>query len=253
MAGLKETQGQLGIALTEAACAGLSRAEPPAPIGAEGHRGRMRARLLAAGPDALADHEVLEMMLFLAVPRRDTKPIARALLAAFGSFAGAVAAPLAELRRIDGLGDAGAAALKTIQAAALRLARAEVTARPVLNNWDRLMDYLHAVLARERVEQFRVLFLDTRNRLLADEVQGRGTVNHTPVYPREVVRRALELQAAGIILVHNHPSGDPTASPEDVAMTAEVKAAARALDLKLHDHVIVGNGRWTSLRQQGLL
>ena len=253
MAGLKETQGRLGIALPEAEGAGLNRAAPPAPIGAEGHRARMRARLLAAGPDALADHEVLEMMLFLAVPRRDTKPIARALLAAFGSFAGAVAAPLAELRRIDGLGDAGAAALKTIQAAALRLARAEVTARPVLNNWDRLMDYLHAVLARERVEQVRVLFLDTRNRLLADEVQGRGTVNHTPVYPREVVRRALELQAAGIILVHNHPSGDPTASPEDVAMTAEVKAAARALDLKLHDHVIVGNGRWTSLRREGLL
>ena len=253
MAGLKEAQGQLGIAPTGPAGAGLSQAEPPAPAGAEGHRGRMRARLLAAGPDALADHEMLEMMLFLAVPRRDTKPIARALLAAFGSFAGAVAAPLSDLRRIDGLGEAGAAALKTIHAAALRLARAEVTARPVLNNWDRLMDYLHAVLARERVEQFRVLFLDTRNRLLADEVQGRGTVNHTPVYPREVIRRALELQAAGFILVHNHPSGDPTASPEDVAMTAEVKAAARTLDLRLHDHVIVGNGRWTSLRREGLL
>ena len=157
------------------------------------------------------------------------------------------------MRRIEGLGEAGAAALKTVVAAAHRLARAEVIDRPVLSNWDRLMDYLNAVLARERIEQFRVLFLDKRNRLLADEAQGRGTVDHTPVYPREVVKRALELHATAIILVHNHPSGDPTPSREDIDMTREVKTAAAVLDVLLHDHVIVGNGRWTSFRREGLL
>ena len=213
----------------------------------------MRARLLAAGAEALADHELLEMVLFTALPRRDTKAIAKALLARFGSFAGAIAAPLADLRAIEGLGEAGAAALKTIQAAALRLARGEILHRPLLDNWERLMGYLNASLARERVEQFRVLFLDARNHLLADEAQARGTINHTPVYPREVVKRALELHAAAIILVHNHPSGDPTPSREDIAMTAETRKAAEALAIVLHDHIIVGNGRWVSLRAQNLL
>jgi DNA repair protein RadC len=231
---------------------GLS-VEQPAPPGAEGHRARMRARLLGAGPDSLADHEMLEMLLFLALPRRDTKTIARALMARHGSFARAIAAAPQELRAVEGLGEAGIAALKLAQAAALRLLRAEVIGQPVLNNWDKLMKYLNAVLARERTEQFRVLFLDNRNRLLADEAQGRGTVNHTPVYPREVVKRALELQASALILVHNHPSGDPTPSAEDIAMTREVKTAAAALSLVLHDHVIVGNGTWTSFRREGLL
>ena len=235
----------------------LGLIEPPpasaAPAGAEGHRARLRQRLLTAGPDSVADHELLELVLFLALPRRDTKPIARDLIARFGSFANAIAAPLNDLRNVEGMGDAGAAALKTIQAAALRLARAEVIDQPVLNNWDRLMAYLNAVLARERIEHFRILFLDNRNRLLADEAQTRGTVNHTPVYPREVVKRALELHATAIILVHNHPSGDPTPSPDDVAMTQEIRQAARALSIVLHDHVIVGNGRWTSFRQEGLL
>jgi len=193
------------------------------------------------------------MILFLALPRRDTKPIARALLTRFGSYAAAIAAPLQELRGIEGLGEAGAAALKTVQAAAVRLVRAELMNRPLLANWDRLIEYLTAALARERVEQVRVLFLDNRNRLLADEIQGRGTVNHTPVYPREVVKRALELQASALILVHNHPSGDPSPSREDVAMTREVKEAAAALSLVLHDHVIIGNGRWLSFRREGLL
>jgi DNA repair protein RadC len=224
-----------------------------APAGAEGHRERMRTRLLTAGPDSLADHELLEMVLFLALPRRDTKPIARALLGRFGSFAAAIAAPVQELREIDGLGEAGAAALKVVQAAALRLARAEVIGRPVISHWDQLMEYLTAVLARERVEHFRVLFLDNRNRLLADEAQQRGTVNYTPVYPREVVKRALELHATALILVHNHPSGDPTPSAEDVTMTREVRDAARPLAITLHDHVIIGNGRWTSFRREGLL
>jgi DNA repair protein RadC len=215
-----------------------SPAEEAAP-GHLGHRARMREKLLLAGPDALLDHELLEMVLFLALPRRDTKPIARALLGRFGSFANAIAAPLNELR--------------TVQAAALRLARAEVMDRPVLNNWDRLIAYLSAVMARERIEQFRVLFLDTKNRLIADEAQARGTVNHTPVYPREVVRRALELQATALILVHNHPSGDPTPSRADLEMTQEVKAAAASLGIVLHDHLVVGNGRHLSFRREGLL
>jgi len=222
-------------------------------IGAEGHRSRMRARLLTAGPEALADHEMLEMVLFLALPRRDTKPIARALLSRFGSYARAIAAPIQDLRRIEGLGEAGTAALKLVQGSALRLMRADVIDRPVLSNWDKLIEYLNAALARETVEQFRVLYLDTRNRLLADEAQARGTVNHTPVYPREVVKRALELYATAIILVHNHPSGDPAPSEADVLMTREVKAAAGVLSILLHDHIIMGNGRWMSFRREGLL
>ncbi len=178
----------------------------PVANAAEGHRARMRGKLLSAGPDALLDHELLEMQLFLALPRRDTKPIARALLDRFGSFGNAIAARPEELRQVEGLGDAGIAALKTVQAAALRLMRQEVLDQPVLDRWQKLLDYLNAALARERTEQFRILFLDTRNRLIADEAQARGTVNHTPVYPREVVKRALELQATALILVHNHPT-----------------------------------------------
>lgn len=179
---------------------------PPAEVGVEGHRSRMRTRLLAAGPAALADHEMLEMVLFLALPRRDTKPIGRALLSRFGSFAGVVTAPVAALLSIEGLGEAGAASLKMIQAAALRLAHAEVKELPVLNQWDKLIGYLTAVQGIDQVEHVRVLYLDNRNRLIADEAQGRGTVNHTPVYPREVLKRALELQATALILVHNHPT-----------------------------------------------
>ena len=224
---------------------GAPEQSPPSPLSAEGHRRRLRARLLTAGPESIADHELLEMVLFLALPRRDTKPIARALLSRFGSFANAVSAPLADLRGVEGLGDAGAAAL--------RLVRAEVQDRPVLTSWDRLLEYLGAAMARERVEQFRVLFLDNKNRLIADEAQSRGTVNHTPVYPREVVKRALELHASALILAHNHPSGDPAPSSDDLAMTQEIKRAAAALGIVLHDHVIVGNGRFLSLRSQGLL
>jgi len=227
-------------------------AAEPAPPGHLDHRRRMRERLFAAGPDAFADYELLEMVLF-AVPRIDTKPLAKALIARFGSFGAAIAAPRAELLAVEGMGDAAVAALKVVQAASLRLLRAELRDAPVLSSWDRLLEYLHAALARERVEQVRALFLDNRNRLIADELQGRGTVNHTPLYPREVVRRALELQAAAVILVHNHPSGDPTPSRSDIEMTREVAAAASALGLALHDHVIVGNGRWLSFRQEGLL
>ena len=227
-------------------------ADAPKQAGVEGHRRRLRERLLTAGPEALADHEMLELVLF-ALPRRDTKPIARTLIALFGSFAQVISAPVQELLAVEGLGEAGAATLKSVHAAALRLMRAEVMDRPVLTNWDRLLSYLHAELSRERVEQFRVLFLDNRNRLLADEAQQRGTVNHTPVYPREVVKRALELHATALIMVHNHPSGDPTPSPEDIAMTQHIKAASAALSIVVHDHIIIGNGRWFSFRKEGLL
>jgi DNA repair protein RadC len=224
----------------------------PRTAGVDGHRARLRERLLVAGPDALADHEMLEIVLF-ALPRRDTKPVARALLSRFGSFSRVISAPAQDLLSVEGIGEAGVAALKSIHAAALRLLRAEVLDQPVLANWDRLMAYLGAELSRERVEQFRVLFLDNRNRLLADEAQQRGTVNHTPVYPREVSKRALELHAAAVILVHNHPSGDPAPSRDDILMTRQIKAAVEALSIVLHDHIIVGNGRWLSFRQEGLL
>ncbi|GAB0112886.1 RadC family protein [Acidisoma sp. C75] len=231
---------------------GQSPAQPAVP-GAEGHRARMRERLLNAGAEALADHELLEMVLFLALPRRDTKPIARALLGRFRSFAATIAASPQELRGVEGLGEAGIAALKTVQAASLRLIRAEVMNQPVLSSWQRLIDYLTAALAREKIEHFRVLYLDSRNRLIADESQARGTVNLAPVYPREVVRRALELSATALILVHNHPSGDPTPSRADIEMTKAVRAAAQPLAVSLHDHVIIGNGRWLSLAKEGLL
>jgi len=222
------------------------------PAGVEGHRRRLRSRFLTAGPEALADHEMLELVLY-ALPRRDTKALARALVVRFGSFAGAIAAPVQELLAVEGLGETGAAALKAVQAAALRLLRADVLHRPVLSNWDRLMAYLGAEVSRERVEQFRLLFLDNKNRLLADEAQQRGTVNHTPVYPREVAKRALELHATALILVHNHPSGDPTPSHDDIVMTQQIKAAVEPLSIVLHDHVIIGNGRWLSFRNEGLL
>lgn len=228
-------------------------AQPPPDSGTDGHRARMRTRLLTAGAEALNDQDLLEMLLFLALPRRDTKPIARILLARFGGFAPVIAAPLAELLAVDGLGDAGAAALKTVQAAALRLLRGKVLHQPVLASWDRLVEYLTALLAHERVEQFRVLFLDNRNRLVADEPQGQGTVNRAPVFPREVARRALELHATAVILVHNHPSGDPTPSADDVAMTRAVRAALEVLGIALHDHVVVGADRVASFRQAGLL
>jgi DNA repair protein RadC len=222
-------------------------------LGAEGHRNRMRARLLAAGPDALADHEMLEMLLFLALPRRDTKPIARALLARFGGFGPAVTASPGELRAIEGLGDAGIAALKLAHAAASRLLHGELTAKPLLHSWAALTDYLRVNLGHERTEQFHVLFLDTRARLISDVVMGQGTINHAPVYPREIARRALELHASTVILAHNHPSGSTDASRDDIAMTREVRRALQPLGVALHDHLIVTGDACVSMQQQGLL
>ncbi|WP_372619699.1 RadC family protein [Falsiroseomonas sp.] len=221
--------------------------------GPHGHRHRMRTKLLERGPDALADYELLEMLLFLAMPKGDTKPLAKALINRFGSFAAVLAAPQRDLLEARGLGEHSVAAIKLVQAAAHRLARAELMESPILNNAERLDAYLATVMAREKVEQFRVLFLDPKNRLIADEVQGRGTVNHTPVYPREVVKRALELHATALILVHNHPSGDPTPSRGDLDMTAELRQAATLFGIVLHDHIVVGNGTTFSFRREGLL
>jgi DNA repair protein RadC len=226
---------------------------PFASIGPQGHRGRMRDKLLDRGPDALADYELLEMLLFFAFKNGDTKPLAKRLINEHGSFARVMAAPAAKLLESQGLGPHSVAALKLVQAAALRMMQAEVAEQPVLNNWDRLIGYLNAALAREKVEQFRVLFLDPKNRLIADEAQARGTVNHTPVYPREVVKRALELHATALILVHNHPSGDPTPSRADLEMTRQIQDAAAVLEIVVHDHLILGNGRHTSFRNEGLL
>ncbi len=218
-----------------------------------GHRQRLRARFLEAGPAALPDYELLELILFQAKPRQDTKPLAKALLARFGSFAGVIGADIAQLMAVPEMGEASVVALKAIQAGVERVLRDEVRVDPVLSSWDKVVDYCRAAMARQPIEQFRLLFLDSRNRLIADEAQARGTVNHTPVYPREVVKRALELQATALILVHNHPSGDPTPSRDDIEMTREVAQAARALSIALHDHVIIGNGRWLSFRREGLL
>ena len=233
--------------------AALDPAQPFASIGPRGHRGRMRARLLERGADGLADYELLEMLLFLAFKQGDTKPLAKALINRFGSFAKVLAAPTEALIATPGVGPHALSALRLVQAAALRMARGELIEQPVLTNWQALMDYLTAAMSRDRIEQFRVLFLDSRNRLIADEAQARGTVNHTPVYPREVVKRGLELHATAMILVHNHPSGDPTPSAQDIEMTRQIATAARALSITLHDHVIIGNGTWLSFRQESLL
>lgn len=226
--------------------------EPNPSIGADGHRSRMRQRLLKAGPEALADHEMLEMILFIALPRRDTKPLARELLVRFRSFGGVLGAPPDELRETEGIGEAGAAAVKLVQAAALRMMRQELSAQPILSTWDKLTDYLTASMEHERTEHFRILFLDGKNKLLADEVQGYGTINHAPAYPREVVRRCLALHATAVILAHNHPSGDVTPSREDVALTGEIARATAMMGIAVHDHIIVGKGKWLSFRAEKL-
>ena len=233
---------------------GAEPAQPAFPSeGPHGHRVRMRDKLLDRGAGSLADYELLEMLLFFAQPKGDTKPIAKRLINQFGSYANALAAEIPELEKVPGIGRTSVAAIKLVHGSALRLARAEMLDKPVLGNPAGLFDYLTVAMARERVEHFRILFLDTKNRLIADEVQGRGTINHSPVYPREVARRALELHAAAVILAHNHPSGDPTPSEPDLDMTMRLQRLLRELDIALHDHIIVGNGRWTSLRNEGFL
>jgi len=218
-----------------------------------GHRERLRDRAAAGGLPALPDYEVLELLLFRAIPRGDVKPLAKQLLARFGSVAGVLGATLEELRTVAGVGEAVALDLKLVQEAALRAGRDAVAKRPVISSWSALLAYVKTALAHEAREQFRVLFLDKKNQLIADEVMNRGTVDHAPVYPREVVRRALELSASAVILVHNHPSGDPTPSPADVDMTRQVVEAARALRIAVHDHLVVGRQGVASFKALGLI
>jgi DNA repair protein RadC len=213
-----------------------------------GHRDRLRARFAEAGGDALPDYELLELVLFRSIPRRDVKPIAKELIRRFGTFAEVLAAPPHRLMEIDGVGESVVTDLKIVEAAARRLAKGAVAKRPVLSSWTSVLDYCRAAMAFAEKEQFRLLFLDKRNALIADEVQQSGTVDHTPVYPREVVKRALELSASALILVHNHPSGDPTPSAADVKMTRDIAEIAKPLGIVVHDHIIVGREGHASLK-----
>jgi len=218
-----------------------------------GHRQRLRRRFRKSGADALPDYELLELVLFRALPRRDTKPLAKRLIARFGSFAEVVNAPDARLKEVKDVGDAVITELKLVRTAAVRLMQASVLQRPALSSWKQVLEYLRAAQSYEHREQLRILFLDKRNRLVADEVQQQGTVDHTPVYVREVVKRALELSATAIILVHNHPSGDPSPSRADIDMTKQIVDAAKPLGVAVHDHIIVGREGHVSLKSLGLI
>ena len=213
-----------------------------------GHRQRLRERFRSAGTDALSDYELLELVLFRAIPQRDVKPLAKELIAKFGSFGEVIAAPPNLLAEIKGLGDAAITEFKIVAAAAQRMAKGEVKRRHVLSSFSAVIDYCRTAMAFEDRERFRVLFLDKRNQLIADEVQQTGTVDHTPVYPREVVKRALELSATAVILVHNHPSGDPTPSRADIQMTQQIVEVAKPLGISVHDHLIVGRDGHASLK-----
>jgi DNA repair protein RadC len=213
-----------------------------------GHRERLRNRFREGGETALADYEILELLLFRLIPRRDTKPIAKALLARFQTLAGVLGAPPALLQEVKGVGETVAVDLKLIANVAQRMLKSELREKQVLSSWSSVIDYCHAAMAYETTEQFRILFLDKRNVLIADEIQGRGTVDHTPVYPREVVKRALELSATAIILVHNHPSGDPTPSRADIDMTRTIVETAKPLGITVHDHIIIGKDGHASLK-----
>jgi DNA repair protein RadC len=219
-----------------------------APPHYHGHRERLRTRFLDAGADAVNEYELLELVLFRAIPRRDVKPLAKELIAKFGSFAEAISAPPARLREVEGLGEAAIAEFKIVQAAAGRLARGQVRKRPVLSSWSAVLDYCRTTMAFADREQFSIIFLDKRNQVIADEIQQTGTVDHTPVYPREVVKRALELSATAVILVHNHPSGDPTPSRADIQMTQQIVDIAKPLGISVHDHIIVGKEGHASLK-----
>jgi DNA repair protein RadC len=233
-------------------------AEEPAKVAEaephyHGHRERLRTRFREAGPNALSDYELLELLLFRAQLRGDVKPLAKTLLAKFGSFAEVIAAPEARLLEVDGVGPATITELKVVHAAANRMLKDRVKERPVLSSWNTVLDYCRSAMAFADKEQFRILFLDKRNQLIADEVQQTGTVDHTPVYPREVLKRALELSATAIILVHNHPSGDPTPSRADIQMTQAIIEVAKPLGISVHDHIIVGKQGHASLKALKLI
>ncbi|SLN34110.1 RadC family protein [Pseudooctadecabacter jejudonensis] len=227
--------------------------KPKVPSYLADHRKRLRHRFLTGGAAAMPDYEILELTLFRCIPRQDVKPLARRLIEAFGDLNGVLSAPIARLEKVDGVGPAVALELKVMETVTHRMARAKIMQRHVVSSWDALLDYCHTVMAHRDTEQFRVLFLDRKNVLIADEQQGEGTVDHVPVYPREVVKRALELNASALILVHNHPSGDPTPSDEDIAMTHQIASAAQALSITLHDHLIIGRSRELSFKSQGLI
>ncbi|WP_027257039.1 MULTISPECIES: RadC family protein [Leisingera] len=235
----------------EASAAPLPQGRLPSYI--KDHRARLRERFLQGGAAAMPDYELLELVLFRSIPRRDVKPLARQLLDTFGDFNRVVTASPERLVQIRGIGDAVITDLKVLEAAAHRMARARVMQRQVISSWDALLDYCHTTMAHRETEQFRILFLDRKNVLIADEEQARGTVDHVPVYPREVAKRALEINASALILVHNHPSGDPTPSDSDLSMTDQIQAALTALGITLHDHLIIGKSTELSFRARGLL
>lgn len=217
------------------------------------HRKRLRDRFTQGGAQALPDYEMLELVLFRAIPRQDVKPLAHLLLETFGDFNRVISAPVPRLMMVKGVGEAVVLELKIVEAAAQRLMRARVMHKPVLSSWNALLDYCHTAMAHRETEQFRILYLDRKNLLIADEEQAKGTVDHVPVYPREVVKRALELNASALIMVHNHPSGDPTPSDADISMTLQVQEAAQVLGLTLHDHLIIGKSREVSFRSMGYI
>lgn len=218
-----------------------------------GHRQRLRERFLENGPDALQDYELLELVLFMAIPQKDVKPLAKDLIKRFNGLPGVMNAPIEELIKVDGIKETTAAALKAITALANRSAKAELMNRPVLNSWNRLMDYCHSTMAHEQREHFRIFFLNKKNELIADEIQNSGTVDHTPAYPREIIKRALELGSTAMILVHNHPSGDPKPSQADIDMTRQIIKAAEPFKIVIHDHVIISRNGYTSFRNEGLI
>jgi DNA repair protein RadC len=250
----EDPTAKLAQALAAApATAGHNSGEPPAEKPHYwGHRGRVRERVLKAGIEPLADYELLELLLFYSIERVDTKPLAKKLLDRFGTLGDVFAAEPAQLREFE-IDQRTLVLFRAVREAGRRLAERKVKDMPVLTNWQQLLDYCHAALAHEKTEQFRILFLDRKNVLIADEVQQRGTIDHTPVYPREVVKRALDLGAAALILVHNHPSGDPKPSRDDIEMTKEIRKAAEALGISIHDHLVIGRKGHASFRSLGLL
>ena len=218
-----------------------------------GHRDRLRARFAEKGADSLADYELLELYLFRSIPRRDVKPIAKELIAKFGSFAEVIAAPVDRLTEVKGISEKIALDLKILRAAATKLGQESVLGRPVLSSWSALLDYCRSAMQFETTEQFRVLFLDRKNRLIADEVLGQGTVDRAPVYPREILKRALAHESTAIILTHNHPSGDPTPSQSDIDITKEIVQACKPIRVAVHDHLIIGRDNIVSFKSLGLM